>query len=65
MADNDKDEGAEARTRGNVGPVGGRAASVTPATSRENVRPGGKVDDADETGSPGAMEDEAKAGSEQ
>lgn len=65
MADNDRDEGGEAGTRGHVGPIGGRAASVAPATSRANVRPGGKADNADESGSPGAMEDEAKAGRQQ
>ena len=60
MADDEESQGGEARTRGTVGPIAGRAASVTPATARENVRPDGKAEGAEESGSPGAMEDEAQ-----
>lgn len=62
MASSDKEEtGGEARTRGKVGPIAGRAPTVSPAASREQPAPDGRVSDSEDSGSPGAMEDEAQA----
>lgn len=61
----DRNESNSEETRGRVGPVAGRAPTVTPSASRTQERVGTKPEDAAESGSPGAMEDEERANGRQ
>jgi len=61
----DKSESNSEETRGRIGPVAGRAPTVTPSASRTQERVGTDPDGAAESGSPGAMEDQERASGRQ